>query len=55
MAAGNQAVPMQQMQQTMMQFQKQNDIADMKEEMMDDMFETTEEEEDEGIQYTYIY
>jgi hypothetical protein len=34
------------MQQTMMQFEKQNEIADAKEDMMDDLFNDGEDEEE---------
>lgn len=44
MAYSNRAIPMNQIQQTMNQFQKQNEMANMKEEMLDDIFD------DEGIE-----
>jgi hypothetical protein len=34
------------MQQTMMQFEKQNEIADMKQDMIDDAFDDPEEDEE---------
>lgn len=49
MMAVNQASPVAQVQKTMMMYEKQNEMANMKEEMMDDMFESTEEEEGEGL------
>jgi len=50
MQVANQAMPMKQMQQTMMQYDKQNEMANMKEEMMDDIFEANDEEEEEANQ-----
>jgi len=46
MMVSNQAVPMKAMQNTMMQFEKQNEIANMKEEMIDSAFEDPDEEEE---------
>jgi division protein CdvB (Snf7/Vps24/ESCRT-III family) len=45
MAYSNSVTPLPQMQRTMVQYQKQNEMAEMKEEMMDDMFEDPEEDE----------
>jgi len=45
MTYSNSVTPVRQMQHTMMQYQKQNDMADMKQDMMDDMFEDPEEDE----------
>jgi hypothetical protein len=46
MVAANSAVPVQQMQQTMMQFEKQSEMASMKEEMMDDILNADDDEEE---------
>eukprot|EP01118_Nematostelium_gracile_P018938 TRINITY_DN8580_c0_g1_i1.p1 TRINITY_DN8580_c0_g1~~TRINITY_DN8580_c0_g1_i1.p1 ORF type:complete len:202 (+),score=71.20 TRINITY_DN8580_c0_g1_i1:31-636(+) len=46
MAYSNAAMPMQQMQRTMMEFEKQNEISSMKEEMMDSILDGDDEEEE---------
>jgi len=56
MMATNAAVPAQAVQRTMMQFQKQNEISDVKSEMMDDAFDLDGEDEelaDEAVQAVY--
>jgi len=45
MGVANAAAPIQQMQRTMMNYEKQSEMMNMKEEMMDDMFEGDEQEE----------
>lgn len=47
MAASNQAMPLQQMKRTAMAFDKQNQISEMKQEMMDDVLDDMDEEEEE--------
>jgi len=47
MAISNAATPLPQMQRTMMAFEKQNEIASMKEEMMEGILDMDEEEEGE--------
>lgn len=46
MQAANRAAPIEQTQRVMQEFEKQNEIADMKEEMMDDMFDDPELDEE---------
>lgn len=46
-------MPAAQIQQTMVQFQKQNEIADMKQEMMEDILDSDAAEEAEGFFCTH--